>query len=431
MNILVITPFYKHDRNIASVRWTNISARLAKRHNVIVVTQPHDDMDMTMSIEKDEVNILVARINQKTAYEKFAVKHMGAATGDDWQTSSNSDKDTANNNSESMVRKIKNRALFASMKQKARDYAKVIQKKVIPADTKIDVVISSACPFIEMLFGYELKKRLNCKWICDFRDLPYTNEHKHDAIIMKKLMKKSLSVADAITTIAKKGKEYLEKEIINSPQKIHIITNGFSLADAREPKFINDGILHIVHTGSLYGGTRKADLFFKATQMARKKNPGFSYILECAGGNNESLIETAKKYGEEASVYNRGFIARQDALNMQSNADMLLALIFKTVGSFSAKLFEYTLNKKPIICISCGKGDVSEETLYVQELNLGITAEEVSEECDIKTLCEYLLKQYDLKKQSLPLIFNPQEDLISEFDHDRIVKKIESLCESI
>ena len=71
MNLLIVTPFYKHDRNIASVRWTNIATRLAKSHNVIVVTQPHDDMDMTRDIAKDEDGILVARLNQKTSYELF------------------------------------------------------------------------------------------------------------------------------------------------------------------------------------------------------------------------------------------------------------------------------------------------------------------------------------------------------------------------
>ena len=107
MNILIITPFYKHDKNIASVRWTNISKRLAKSHNVIVVTQPFDDMDMKFEKYKDEDNILVARINQKTDYEKIAIKHFSGATGDDWQTSNkNEEKATETDNAK---RKLKNK----------------------------------------------------------------------------------------------------------------------------------------------------------------------------------------------------------------------------------------------------------------------------------------------------------------------------------
>ncbi len=428
MNILIIAPFYKHDRNIASVRWTNISTRLAKRHNVIMVTQPHDDMDMTMSVNRDEDNILVARINQKTSYEKFAVKHFGGATGDAWQTKSNTSADSNQTvqNGDSLVRKIKNRVLFASMKQKAKDYAKVIEKQVIPVDTKIDVIISSACPFIEMLFGYELKKRLNCKWICDFRDLPIHDEAKDDARIMKKLMQKSLACADNVVSITNSGKDFLSKGIVEDSSKIHVINNGFSMADARKPIRQNDKILHIVHTGSLYGGTRKADLFFKAAQKARKQNPNFAYVLECAGGNNESLIETAKKYGEEANVDNYGFIPREEALDMQAKSDILLALVINTIGSFVAKMFEYVLNQKPIICVTCGNIPNSEETDFVRKNNLGVAVEEYEANA-ADVLCEYLLKQFELKQNHQSLEFSPQIETLREYDHDSIVVRFESL----
>ena len=430
MNILVVTPFYKHDRNIASVRWTNISTRLAKRHNIIVVTQPHDDMDMRTTIETDEDGILVARINQKTSYEKFAVKHFGAATGDDWQTSANSSDTSDKPKSESIVRKLKNRALFASMKLKARSYAKEIKNNVIPKDMKIDVVISSACPFIEMLFGYELKKLLKCKWISDFRDLPFTDESVNGALIMKRIMISCLKSADAVNTIAKRGKEFLQNGIVDDPNKIHVIPNGFSMADAREPIYQDDKKLHIVHTGSLYGGTRKADLFFKAAQKARQLNPDFSYVLECAGGNNESLIETAKKYGEEENVENRGFVPRQEALAMQAQADILLALVVERTGSFVAKMFEYILNRKPIVCITCGPGKNSEETEFVRNANVGIAVEE-KENDGAAVLANYLTKQFQRKLVGQPLEFSPLESELSQFDHDHIAKEFDELISNI
>ena len=428
MNLLIVTPFYKHDRNIASVRWTNIATRLAKRHNVIVVTQPHNDMDMTREIGKDEDGILVARLNQKTGYERVAVKHFGGATGDDWQTSGGTEETDAVPH-DGLVRKVKNRMLYWSMQHTEKAYAKDIIKNVIPKDVKIDVVISSACPFIEMLFGYELKKRLGCRWICDFRDLPFTDERPHGARIMKKLMQKALNTADVVVSITHRGKAYLADGIVKDAEKIHVINNGFSMADAREPVYQDDGVLHIVHTGSLYGGTRRADLFFAAAQAARKANPDFSYVLECAGGNNESLIETASKYGEEAYVKNYGFIPREQALDMQGKADILLALIYKTLGSFSAKIFEYTLNRKPVICVSRGDGEDGDETRYVEELCLGIAAEESRGAEDVGRLRDYLLEQYGRKAQHQPLRFEPNEAGIGEYDHDRIAQKIEQLCQ--
>ena len=139
MNILIITPFYKQDRCIGSVRWTNLSQRLAKRHRVIVVSQPLDDMDMTFTnVEEDD--LLIARLNQKTLYEKIAVKHFHGVTGEDLTVSNKNAEDLANPK-ESVIRKLKNRVLYVSMRRKAKQYADDIVNKVIPKDTKIDVLL--------------------------------------------------------------------------------------------------------------------------------------------------------------------------------------------------------------------------------------------------------------------------------------------------
>ena len=430
MNILIITPFYKQDRCIGSVRWTNLSQRLAKRHRVIVVSQPLDDMDMTFTnVEEDD--LLIARLNQKTLYEKIAVKHFHGVTGEDLTVSNKNAEDLANPK-ESVIRKLKNRVLYVSMRRKAKQYADDIVNKVIPKDTKIDVVISSACPFIEMLFGYELKKKLGCKWISDFRDLPFIEDNCNDTHIQKKIMQDALFDADAIITIANKGKEKLADGIVDNPNKIHVIRNGFSLADTRETTTIQDDKLHIVHTGSLYGGKRKADLLFKAVLAVREREPDFKYVLECAGGNNETIIESAKLYQEENNVINNGFVSREQALDMQSKADLLLAVVINRPGSLVAKLYEYMLNKKPVICITCGNDiENSEETDFVRQLCLGIAVEESDGDCALKELTDYLFKQWRLKVYGRLMFYQPNNEMINKFNHDNIAAEIEHLCFSI
>lgn len=429
MNILIVTPFYKHDRNIASVRWTNIATRLAKRHNVIVVTQPHDDMDMTPEIGKDEDGILVARLNQKTAYEVFAVKHAGGATGDDWQTSSNSNEASAVAH-EGFVRKAKNRVLFASMKQKAKQYAKQIIKEVIPKGMSIDVVISSACPFIEMLFGYELKKRLGCKWISDFRDLPFQEDSCDDAHIMRRIMNRVLPQADAITAVVSVMKRDLLTYVDLTEEKIHVVTNGFSLADKKESRRIEDDILHIVHTGSLYGGTRRADLLFAAFKKLKETQPSKRFQLDCAGGNNSTLIETAKKYGCENMIKDHGFLSREESLNLQASADCLLAMV--EPYSLPAKLFEYVLNAKPIIGIIMGENTQgSEGKPFIERLKLGIALEESSFEADANRLAEYLSMQLERKLRGNVLVYEPEMDGVKKYDHDSLALQIDSIVKSV
>lgn len=430
MNILVVTPFYKHDRNIASVRWTNISTRLAKRHNVIVVTQPHDDMDMRTTIETDEDGVLVARINQKTAYEKFAVKHFGAATGDDWQTSANSSDKADKPKSESIVRKLKNRALFASMKLKARSYAKEIKNNVIPKDMKIDVVISSACPFIEMLFGYELKKLLKCKWISDFRDLPFIEDNRDGTHIEKSLMNKHLIHADAITTVVPGMKKDLLRHVMLNESKIHTVTNGFSMKEKKAGYRINDDILHIVHTGSLYGGSRRADLLFSAFSLLKNKHPERKFVLDCAGGNNSTLINTAHKYNCSEMINDFGFVSRDKALDLQAGADCLLAMI--EPFSLPAKLFEYVLSEKPIVGIILGQEKSENEGKpFIETLQLGIAVEESNFQNDSERLAEYLFMQSELKIKGLDLKYSPVVENIKKYDHDNLTRQVEEIIENI
>ena len=241
-------------------------------------------------------------------------------------------------------------------------------------------------------------------------------------------MQNVLPYADAVITIANKGKEKLADGIVDDPDKIHVIRNGFSVSDARKTSMIDDDMLHIVHTGSLYRLCR-ADLLFQAVSIAKQETTEFKYVIECAGGNNSSLMETARKYNEDSNVCDRGFIPREKALDMQSKADILLALVRDKPGSVAAKLYEYMLARKPVVCVTCGQsGSVSEETSLVRELDLGIAIEESEGKEAIESLARYLVQQWKLKTSGKSLAYSPNLAKINEFNHDNLVKKVELLC---
>ncbi len=433
-NILIVTPFYKQDKNIASVRWTKLSERLAKNHNIIIVTQPLIGSDDTFSLEPEENGVIVARIDQTTGYQHIARKYFGAAKDDDWQTNSNS---SVNSNqdalSDSFTRKMKNSILYKSEASTAKKYARTIRDRVIPDGVSIDAVITSACPFIEMEIGYELKLLLGCKWISEFRDLPFTDDVSDVTHRMKKFMVHELESADAIISIAPKGKEFLvENKLVVNPDIINIITNGFSTSDiVKAAPTSDEAALVITHTGSLYSGNRRADLLFKAIAAAKKKSPGFGCVFECAGGNNETLVETAGKYGLENIVNNHGFIPRSEALSLQHSADCLLILCENHPGSLVAKLFEYMLAEKPIISITCGDIAESEETAFINSLYLGIAVGEANGESDVERLADYLIMQYQRKMSGEGLFYEPDREAIKGYDHDNIAKKINNLISEV
>lgn len=433
MNILVVTPFYKQDKNIASVRWTKLVPRLAQKHNIYVETQPIIGSGVSYEIKEDD-GIKVARIDQQTGYEKFAVKFFGADSGDDWQTkASNAGNDKKNNSSDSIIRKIKNKCFYSSAVSTAKKIAKRISSDLISKNEKIDVIITSACPIIEMFIGYELKKRLKCKWVCEFRDLPFTSIDTHDRLLQKDYMVKCLNVADAVVSIAPSGKKYLyENKIVNNNDKIHVITNGFSKDDISK-QFVKENRteLKIVHTGSLYGGDRKADLLFKAIKLAMEENNSIKFVLECAGGNSKSIADTAKQYGLENIVLDRGFVSREEALKMQQSSDVLLMLVTNRPGSLAAKVFEYMLCAKPVISVTCGNIPYSEETRVVNEIDLGCAVEETDGYDGVKRLSNYLRAAAEKKLCGEAIPFNPDKGKIAMYDHDNLVKQYESLIKNL
>lgn len=430
MNLLIITPFYKQDRCIGSIRWTNLAQRLAKKHNVIVVSQPLDDMDMRFT-KAEEDNLLIVRLNQKTAYEKIAVKHFHGVTGEDLTIGNVGENKSANktvDNKESVSRRLKNKLFYSTMKRKAKSYASFIVKNVIPKGTIIDVVISSACPFIEMLFGYELKKRLGCKWISDFRDLPFIEDNCDDTHIQKKIMQDVLPNADAITVVINNMKVELLNWLDIQNTKIHILTNGFSIIDYKEAEIQKDDVLHIVYTGSLYGGTLKPDALYKAMNLAKANNPNIRFSVEFAGGNNTSAIEAAKRYQLHQCVKDNGFLSRDEALSLQGSADYLLAIIRNIPGKgFAAKLFEYVLNQKNIICLLTD--DYYEKTdaeSFIEDLNVGIVIKETDDE--VNKLAEYLLNGHKRKVNGLSPLYNPNVDELQKYNHDSLTKHVEQIC---
>lgn len=427
MNILIVTPFYKQDKNIASVRWTNLSARLSKKHNIIVVTQPFDDMDMNVSVSKED-NILVARVNQKTGYEKLAVKHFNGATGDDWQTG---DMNTSSGPNDTFIRRLKNKVMFAYMKRKSKQYASYIVKNVIPKNTKIDVVISSACPFIEMLFGYELKKKLKCKWISDFRDLPFYEDNRDVTHKEKKIMRKVLPKADLISVVIPVMIDSFYSLIGDDVAELIVISNGFSKVDYAEKNYShNDDVLHLGFTGTLYSDGSEFNMLFEAIRECMKQHPDFKCSIDCAGGNIYLAENYAKNYGVDKFLNNSGFVPRAEALKIQQKSDCLLAFSNAGTGGFGAKYYEYILSKKPVICVTYGENERSYAMDFVEELNLGIAVAHFQKD-GVEKLKNYLLMQYDRKLNGEKMLYAPNTEKANEYDYDNIAKKLDVVLNDI
>lgn len=431
MNLLIVTPFYKQDRTIGSVRWTKLTERLARNHHVIVVTQPVNDMDEAITITEED-GITVVRANQKTWYEKIAVKYFSGKTGDDWQTKASvSPKTTEVPYPKRLFRYLKNRLCYYAMQTKAVSYANWICKHAIPKGMKIDVVINSACPFIEMLFGYQLKKKLKCKWICDFRDLPFLKDVTDDTHIARRIMAQKMALADKITVVTRGSAEIFRDFFPDYAERLEVVTNGFSETDRREHSTIDDDKLHIVYTGSFASSyNRIINSLFSAIHLLKTDFPDLPFVLDCAGGNQKTIINCAGEHGMKSIVKDHGFLPREEAMQLQNSADILLLLSGNSIA-LPAKMFEYMLCEKPILCFLYGTNSKGEATEVIREIKLGLAVEEADGEQVVKEVADYLKMQLERKRSGMPLLFNPVTEKVQRYNHDTIAEQIEGILKDI
>ncbi len=427
MNILIITPFYKQDKTIGSVRWTKLAPRLAQQHNVTVITQPLDNNSDDIFITHED-GLKVIRCNQQTYYEKFAIKYLNKNSNYALVARTVDTYEDVCQHSDSFIKKIKNRLFYFLVATKAKSYSKWMRNQLKKENIDIDVIISSACPFIVMPFGYELQKLLKCRWICDFRDLPFLEDISDGTHLMRKIMKHQLRYADSINFVTNGIKNIFCDFFQEFKEKAVVITNGFSLAEQREHTPVNDYKLHIVYTGSLY--VARFDMLFQAIKNIQARSD-FDFCLEYAGGEGVRVVEAAQKYNLESCIIDRGIISRNESMILQNSADLLLLLSYQVKGALPAKIFEYILCDTPILSLTSAPEEKSEITTVVNDLKLGMAVEEVNQAIDLPRLEEYLLKQWQHKCNNEPLAHNPDREKLKRYDHDNLANQFNTLINKV
>lgn len=214
-----------------------------------------------------------------------------------------------------------------------------------------DLVVSTAGPYSVHAPAYKLHKLgIAKKWIADWRDL-WVDNHMFPGLpgfrlVERYLEKRWCSSADAITTVSQPLADVMSAKYGN---KVHVIFNGFDAGDIDllpvESAFPDDGVLRIVYTGSIYAGKQDPSPLFKAiAQLAAESilTTNDMQVLFC--GNNANVNEIAQAEGVAEYVKYLGFLPRNQALQLQRDASVLLFLAFESEsaqGILTGKLFEY------------------------------------------------------------------------------------------
>ncbi len=272
------------------------------------------------------------------------------------------------------------------------------------SENKIDTIISTGPPHSLHLIGLGLKKKLQLKWIADFRDpwteigyhkklkLSASSEAKHIALETEVLT----SADHVITTSFSTQKEFKSKTL----KPITVITNGYDLI-VKDFSELDDKF-SLAHIGSLLSGRNPKNLW-KVLQELTLESKGFKedLVLKLVGTVSNDVLESIKEQNLEAYLELPGYVSHSEANKIQQTSQVLLLLeidSFETKGIIPGKVFEYMAANRPILALGPKDWDVKN---ILAETNSGIYFGYQEHE----SLKRHILSMYNLyKTQQLNVI---------------------------
>ena len=293
--------------------------------------------------------------------------------------------------------------------------------------TKIDVVITTGPPHSLHLIGYELKKRLNIKWISDFRDpwvnLNYLNRfHLLPSVKRrhKKLRDKVLINSNSVIVTSEKLKK-LYKEIAPN---IFKITNGYDY----EYSTVNiDSKFSISHIGSLYPERNPKYLWDIIDEICINNEEFRSNLqINFIGNTSEKIIKYLSNKTFKSCIKFFDYVDYKRAIEFMCSSQILLMVEENDNDSSYAipgKLFDYLNSKRPIIAIGPDKSEVN-QILY--DTNAGKFFN-YNESINLKLHIENLYNQYEMGSISYDaknISIYRRKNLTEELS--KIIKKVSS-----
>jgi len=291
----------------------------------------------------------------------------------------------------------------------------------------IEAVITTGPPHSMHLIGLRLKKRLNIKWIADFRD-PWTNidfyrELKLTFIadrIHHRLEKKVIRSADAILVVSEQMKtEYLSL----NPERIEVITNGFDDDEVSRGEVALDKKFSIAHIGTL-SASRNPDVLWKALSELVVEIPSFKddLMIRLVGQIDFSVRESLSRLNLTQFFEHIEFLQHSEAISLQKQSQVLLLVVNNTpnaAGILTGKFFEYLGSGRVIFGVGPSNGNLSD---ILHQTGVG----EMVGYSDVKKAKQVIAKFYGDYKESK--LF-PKTGNIEEYSRKNLSGKIIKIIE--
>ena len=292
----------------------------------------------------------------------------------------------------------------------------------------IDAIISSSGPPTCNLIANDLKKKHGLPWIADFRDLwtqnHYSQHTRFRRFFERRLEIKTLSRADALTTVSQPLAEKLEE--LHPGKRILSIPNGF------DPSQKNTGLplnkkFSITYTGALYRGRRDPEPLFQSLRNLLSKgliNPN-DLSVEFYGAKEGWLEEDAKKYGLNEVIRIKGSISRQESIEKQRRSHLLLLLTWNNKdenGVYTGKIFDYLAACRPILSLGASEGVVADL------LNTSGAGFHPSSQKDLEGV---IMDAYNEYKLMNTVTYHGSPSEVDKFNHIEMATKFNAILDDI
>lgn len=450
-NVLIISQYFAPHNVIAAIRFTKMVKYLAKtgKYHFWIITRKREDDELTDELLQRDMDEVEKYITVRTVdMDKRLLKHIkrfvhNRNEKEDTNTVAG-EKSTEDNTyfiiQEKFVacrekglkgaikRSIGKIALFANdVYDWAGEIAFLIRGERLLKELPLEDMSAMISTYGKMgahLLGLKVKaKNSKIKWIADYRD-PITAASKSMQNYMFYLSKKVDRQATYITGVTPSCKGsglYMDK--------FHVICNGFDRDDIRGiVKSNTSQKLTIVYTGSLYYGKREMTQLFRIiAELEHEKLIDSKKICIQYAGKHISLLEKqARKYNLESIIDYRGVVSRQEAIQMQYDADILCALTWNNIGNdniLTGKILEYFMMEKPIFAIVTGDKPGSSMAKIIREANAGFCLEEINLEREYDNAKKWVLKKYQefISQGFLP--YNSKDEILQKYSSQVMARK--------
>ena len=201
-----------------------------------------------------------------------------------------------------------------------------------------------------------------------------------------------------------------------------VLPNGYDPEEAIPPAMPRKFAL--VYTGTLYSsGVHRSDLTPLFASLAAQMESGViqrkDVVLQYAGQQGGLFAEQASQYGLGDRVEDLGFLSRQEAAIIRSQAAGLILCTWNTgvdQGIVTGKLYEYMLARKPVFAICTGNQPYSRVYSIFQKTGIGYCCETCRPET-LDQLREALTAAYSSWKHTGRPAYVPDDNALADFSY--------------